>query len=156
MVDARDLGIELTGHVAIVTGAGRGIGRAIALELASAGASVGVVARSEDQIAETVEDIAQAGGRAVALPADVSAPESVGRMIRGVERALGPVDLLVNNAGVAGPIGPIAETDPGEWWRCQDVNLRGPMLCTTAVLVGKRLCDTRRANSAPSACGTGA
>ncbi len=90
-------GIDLTGQVAIVTGGGRGIGRAIATGLAAARASVGVVARSEDEIAETVNDIAQAGGRAVGVPTDVSAPESVERMIRDVERALGPVDLLVNN-----------------------------------------------------------
>jgi NAD(P)-dependent dehydrogenase (short-subunit alcohol dehydrogenase family) len=95
---------------------------------------VAVVARSEDQIAETVNDIAQAADRAV--PADVSDPESVERMIRDVERALGPVDLLVNNAGVVGPIGPIVETDPEEWWRCQEINLRGPLLCTRAVLAG--------------------
>jgi NAD(P)-dependent dehydrogenase (short-subunit alcohol dehydrogenase family) len=136
MVDAQDSGIELTGQVAIVTGSGRGIGRAIARGLAAAGASVAVVARSQNQIAETVDDTAQAGGRAVAVPADVSVPESVEQMIRDVERALGPVGLLVNNAGVAGPIGPIAETDPGEWWRCQEVNVRGPLFCTRAVLPG--------------------
>jgi NAD(P)-dependent dehydrogenase (short-subunit alcohol dehydrogenase family) len=136
MVDAQDSEIDLTGQVAIVTGGGRGIGRAIALELASAGASVDVVARTEDQIAETVDDIAQEGGRAVAVPADVSDPESVERMIRDVERALGPVDLLVNNAGVVGPIGPIAETDPAEWWHCQEVNVRGSLLCARAVLPG--------------------
>jgi NAD(P)-dependent dehydrogenase (short-subunit alcohol dehydrogenase family) len=117
MVDAQDSGIDLTGQVVIVTGGGRGIGRAIALGLASAGASVAVVARSEDQITETVAHITQAGGRALALPADVSDPEAVASMIQEVERALGPVDLLVNNAGIAGPLGPIAETDPGEWWR---------------------------------------
>jgi NAD(P)-dependent dehydrogenase (short-subunit alcohol dehydrogenase family) len=136
MVDAQESGIDLTGQVAIITGGGRGIGRAIARGLASAGASVAVVARSLDQIVNTVDDIAQAGGRAVAVPADVSEPEAVGRMVQEVERALGPVDLLVNNAGVAGPLGPIAETDPAEWWRCQEVNLRGPLLCTRAVLVG--------------------
>jgi NAD(P)-dependent dehydrogenase (short-subunit alcohol dehydrogenase family) len=136
MVDAQHSAIDLTGQVAIVTGGGRGIGRAIALELASAGASVAVVARSRDQIAETVEGIARTGGRAIAVPADVSEPEAVGRMVREVERALGPVDVLVNNAGTAGPLGPIAETDPGEWWHCQEVNVRGPLLCTRAVLAG--------------------
>jgi NAD(P)-dependent dehydrogenase (short-subunit alcohol dehydrogenase family) len=136
MVDAQDNRIDLTGQVAIVSGGGRGIGRAIALELASAGASVAVVARSLDQIVETVQDIVKMGGRAVAEPADVSEPEAIGRIVREVERALGPVDLLVNNAGVAGPLGPIAETDPGEWWHCQEVNVRGPLLCTRAVLAG--------------------
>jgi NAD(P)-dependent dehydrogenase (short-subunit alcohol dehydrogenase family) len=127
MADARSSEIDLTGQVAIVTGGGRGIGRAIALGLASAGASaVAVVARSLDQIAETVGQITQAGGRAVAVPGDVSEPEAVGRMVPEVERALGPVDVLVNNAGIAGPLGPIAETEPVQWWRCQEVNLRGP------------------------------
>jgi NAD(P)-dependent dehydrogenase (short-subunit alcohol dehydrogenase family) len=136
MVDDQARGIDLAGQVAIVTGGGRGIGRAIALGLASAGASVAVVARSPNQIVETVEDIVRRGGRAVAEPADVSEPEAIGRMVREVERALGPVDLLVNNAGSAGPLGPVAEIDPGEWWRCQEVNVRGPLLCTRTVLAG--------------------
>jgi NAD(P)-dependent dehydrogenase (short-subunit alcohol dehydrogenase family) len=120
MEDAQKSGFDLTGQVAIVTGGGRGIGRAIALGLASAGASVAVVARSLNQIVETVEEIVRMGGRAVAVPADVSLPEAIGRMVHEVEQALGPVDLLVNNAGVAGPLGPIAEADPGEWWRCSE------------------------------------
>jgi NAD(P)-dependent dehydrogenase (short-subunit alcohol dehydrogenase family) len=136
MVDAQESQIDLKGQIAIVTGGGRGIGRAIARGLAGAGASVAVVARSLDQLAGTVEDIVKMGGRAVAVPADVSDPEAIGRMLLEVERALGPVDLLVNNAGVSGPFGPIAQTDPGEWWRCQEVNLRGPLLCNRAVLPG--------------------
>jgi NAD(P)-dependent dehydrogenase (short-subunit alcohol dehydrogenase family) len=125
---------DLTGQVAIVTGGGRGIGRAIAIGLASAGASVAVVARSGDEITETAGHIAQEGGRAIAIPADVSDPEAVERMVQEVGRALGPVDLLINNAGLAGPIGPTWEVDPEEWWRCVEVNLRGPMLCSRAVL----------------------
>jgi NAD(P)-dependent dehydrogenase (short-subunit alcohol dehydrogenase family) len=136
MGDAQERGIDLTGQVAIVTGGGRGIGRAIARGLAAAGASIAVVARSLDQVAESVEDIVKMGGRAAAVPADVSEPEAVGRTVREVERALGPVDLLINNAGLSGPFGPIAETEPGDWWRCQEVNLRGPLLCTRAVLPG--------------------
>jgi NAD(P)-dependent dehydrogenase (short-subunit alcohol dehydrogenase family) len=128
--------IDLAGRVAIVTGGGRGIGRAIAIGLASAGASVAVVARSVDQANETADSIAGAGGRAIAVPADVSDPEAVQRMVRYVAGALGPVDLLINNAGRAGPIGPTWEVDPGEWWRCLEVNLRGPMLCSRAVLPG--------------------
>lgn len=128
--------VDLTGQVAIVGGGGRGIGRAIAIGLASAGASVAVVSRSEDEIAETAGHIVQAGCRAVAIPADVSDPEAVERMVRDVERAWGPVDLLVNNAGLAGPIGPTWEADPGAWWRCLEVNVRGPMLCSRAVLPG--------------------
>src|SRR5262245_39771054 len=104
--------VDLTGQVAIVTGGGRGIGRASPVALSAAGASLAVVARSADQIAETVGDIGQGGGRGVALPADVSDPQAVERMVHEVEQTLGSVDLLVNNAGLAGPLGPTWEADP--------------------------------------------
>jgi NAD(P)-dependent dehydrogenase (short-subunit alcohol dehydrogenase family) len=119
-----------------VTGGGRGIGRAIALELAAAGARVAVVARSRDQLDETVALIERSNGRAIAIPADVSDADSVARVVPEVERTFGPVDLLVNNAGVAGPFGPVAEIDLHDWWRCQEVNLRGPLLCAGALLPG--------------------
>ncbi len=127
---------DLTGQVAIVTGGGRGIGQSIALGLAIAGASVAIVARTEAEVAEVAGQIGQAAGRSVAIPADVSVPGDVDRMVGEAERTLGPIDLLVNNAGLVGPIGPTWEIDPGEWWRCVEVNLRGPMLCTRAVLPG--------------------
>jgi NAD(P)-dependent dehydrogenase (short-subunit alcohol dehydrogenase family) len=106
----------------------------MALGLAAAGASVAVVARSADQLAETVALVASAGGRAVALPADVSDPRAVEAMVRATEQQLGPVDLLVNNAGIPGPFGPINELDPAQWWRCHQVNLLGPFLCARALL----------------------
>jgi len=125
-----------TGQVAIVTGGGRGIGKAIALGLAKAGYSVAVVARSEDQLAETVREITQLGSRAISVVADVADPAAVQRTMVEVEDSLGSVDLLVNNAGLAGPIGPTWEIAPDDWWRCLEVNLRGPMLCSRAVLPG--------------------
>lgn len=128
--------IDLGGQVAIVTGGGPGIGRAIALALARAGAAVAVVARSSDQLAETVSLIEGAGGRAISSPADVTDEQAIEQMVNGVERQLGPVDVLVNNAGVLGPIGPIWQIDAAEWWRCIDINLRGPFLCSRAVLPG--------------------
>jgi NAD(P)-dependent dehydrogenase (short-subunit alcohol dehydrogenase family) len=131
-----DSGRDLTGQVAIVTGGGRGIGKAIALGLAKAGASVAVVARSEDQLAETVKEITALGSCAISVAADVSDPAAVQKMVVEIEETLGSVDLVVNNAGVAGPIGPTWETDPDDWWRCQEVNLRGPMICSRAVLPG--------------------
>jgi NAD(P)-dependent dehydrogenase (short-subunit alcohol dehydrogenase family) len=108
----------------------------MALELAKAGAAVAVVARSEDQLTETVALIEDEGGRALALPADVTDQQSVERAVAETERQLGPVDLLVNNAGHGGQVGPVWEVEPDEWWRCVEVNLRGPFLCARAVLPG--------------------
>ncbi|MGA2476111.1 MAG: SDR family oxidoreductase [Terriglobia bacterium] len=127
---------ELRGQVAIVTGAGRGLGRATALALARARARVGVAARSEEQLAETVRGVTEAGGDALAVVVDVCDAAAVERMAREVERTLGPVDLLVNNAGTMGPLGPIWEADPGDWWHSMEVNLRGPYLCSHALLPG--------------------
>jgi NAD(P)-dependent dehydrogenase (short-subunit alcohol dehydrogenase family) len=127
---------DLGGQVAIVTGGGRGIGKAIALGLAKAGCSVAVIARSGDQLAETVGQVKQLGSNAIPVAADVSDPGAVEGMVLEVEKSLGSVHLLVNNAGLAGPIGPTWETDPDDWWRCLEVNLRGPMLCSRAVLPG--------------------
>ena len=127
---------EIRGQVAIVTGAGRGVGRATALALARAGAGVGVVARSGEQIAETAREIRKAGGEALAAVADVSDAASVERMVRQVEGALGPADLLVNNAGTPGPLGPMWEADADDWWHTLEVNLRGPYLCSRALLPG--------------------
>jgi NAD(P)-dependent dehydrogenase (short-subunit alcohol dehydrogenase family) len=124
---------EKPSTVALVTGGGRGIGRGIAIGLVKAGMRVAVTARSADQLAETVE---VAGGGTIAIAADVADPAAVRAMVREVETRLGPVDLLVNNAGVAGPYGPLWESDPQDWWRCQEVNLRGPYLCCREVLPG--------------------
>src|SRR5215218_105619 len=107
----------LAGQVAIVTGGGRGIGRAIALALADAGAVVVVAARSDAQIRETVALIERDGGRALAVRTDVTDRCAVERLIAEAEQQAGPVDLLVNNAGVFGPIGPLWQTDPDAWWQ---------------------------------------
>ena len=108
-------GIDLTEQVAIVTGGGRGIGRAIALALAEGGASVAVVARTEDQLAETVGLIEEGGGRAAAYPADVTDQAAVDQVVADVEQQVGPVDLLVSNAGHGGQIAPLWEVEPDEW-----------------------------------------
>lgn len=119
--------------VALVTGGGRGIGRGIALGLAKQGWDVAVTSRSADQLSETVK---LAEGRVIAVPADVSDRASVKALVRAVEFLVGPVSLLVNNAGTAGPLGPFWESNPEDWWRCQEVNLRGPMLCCRELLPG--------------------
>jgi NAD(P)-dependent dehydrogenase (short-subunit alcohol dehydrogenase family) len=128
---------ELAGQVAIVTGGGRGLGCSMAQALASAGASVAVVARSGDQLAETVALIEKTGGRAMGFRVDVTDFPAVQQMADQVEQDLGEVDLLVNNAAILGPpAGPIWEVDPEQWWRCLAINLRGPFLCARAVLPG--------------------
>ena len=109
--------INLTGQVVVVTGGGRGIGRAMAQVLAGAGASVAILARSENELAETVAIIRQSGGRALAFPADVTVAEAVRIAFDRVTQSLGPVDLLINNAGALGPLGPFWENDPIDWWR---------------------------------------
>jgi NAD(P)-dependent dehydrogenase (short-subunit alcohol dehydrogenase family) len=128
--------VKLNGQVALITGGGRGLGRAFAETLAAAGAAVAVVARSAAEVEETAAGIVARGGQALALAADVSDPAAVERAVLDVERQLGAVDLLVNNAGVSGPIGPITDTDPEQWWRCLEINLRGPFLYARAVLPG--------------------
>ena len=135
-VPGRDGGQPLAGQVAIVTGGGRGLGRGVALRLAAAGACVAVAARSVEQIADTVARIEGSGGRASDFPADISDPGAVRDLVAAVEADLGPVDVLVNNAAVIWPLGPVWEVDPQEWWRLLEINLYGTFLCSNAVLSG--------------------
>jgi NAD(P)-dependent dehydrogenase (short-subunit alcohol dehydrogenase family) len=125
---------DLSGRIALVTGGGRGIGRAFALALAAYGATVVVAARSADQLACTVALIAEAGGRATAVPLDITNHTAVVQAIEHITGTLGPIDLLVNNAGMWGPIAPVWEADPEQWWQTIDTNLRGGFLCTHTVL----------------------
>jgi NAD(P)-dependent dehydrogenase (short-subunit alcohol dehydrogenase family) len=126
----------LEGQVAVVTGAGRGFGRAIAERLAAEGANVALLSRSLAQLDDVAEAIRAARGKAIGVRCDVTDPHSIGHAIDKVEELLGPVDLLVNNAGVPGPFGPIWEVDPDEWWKAQAVHIRAPMLFLARVLPG--------------------
>ena len=127
---------QLSGQVAIVTGAGRGIGRAIALALAGAGARVVLTARSADQLAESAALIQGAGGQALVIPADVTDQAAIEALVRTTEEQYGPPDLLVNNAGLAHPEARLWELPADDWWRVLEVNLRGPFLFARAVLPG--------------------
>ena len=122
---------RLDGRVALVTGGGRGIGRAIALELADAGMRVAVSARTRAQVEETAREI---GG--VAIEADVSRREDVERMVADVERELGGIDLLVANAGVLIDETAAWEVEPDGWWRVFEVNVLGVYLSCRAVIPG--------------------
>ncbi|MDQ3761003.1 MAG: SDR family oxidoreductase [Actinomycetota bacterium] len=125
---------DLAGSVALVTGGGRGLGRALALALAGAGAAVGLIARSPDQLAESVQLIETTGGTARAASADLSDPEAAATAVEKLRHDLGPVDLLVNNAGISGPVGPAWEVQEEDWWRTVEVNLRSVVLCSRLVL----------------------
>jgi len=125
--------MKLEGRVALVTGGGRGIGRATALALAREGAAVAVTARSVDQIEETARLVREAGGRAAAIAADIRQADEVERMAQTAARELGPIDILVNNAGVA-RFAPVLEAKPQDWQMMFEVNLLGAMLCTRAAL----------------------
>jgi NAD(P)-dependent dehydrogenase (short-subunit alcohol dehydrogenase family) len=93
--------------------------------LSAAGAAVAVCARTSSQLAETVGLIERQGGRALAVLADMADRRAVEAMVEQVEGTLGPVDVLVNNAGILGPAGPFAKIDLDAWWEVQVINLRG-------------------------------
>jgi NADP-dependent 3-hydroxy acid dehydrogenase YdfG len=125
---------RLAGQVAIVTGAGRGIGRAVAVALAAEGAAVALAARSRQQIAAVAAEIRQAGGRALAVPTDVTQDAAVEALVEQVVGELGGrLDLLVTAAGVA-TFGPVAGTKPADWDAMLAVNLRATMVTCRAVL----------------------
>jgi NAD(P)-dependent dehydrogenase (short-subunit alcohol dehydrogenase family) len=106
----------------------------LACRLASAGAAVGLIARSHDELDRTRGLIEDAGGVAAAAHADVTDAVGLETAIADLRRRLGSFDLLVNNAGVLGPIGPLWEIDLNTWWQTLDVNVRGIVLCTQLVL----------------------
>ena len=122
---------ELDGHIALVTGGGRGIGADVARELVAAGARVAVAARTREQVESVAAEI---GG--LALQVDVSDESSVNEMVARTETELGPIDLLVANAGIAGWEKRAWEVDPKEWWHVLEVNVLGVYLCCRAVIPG--------------------
>jgi len=121
-------------RVAIVTGAGRGIGRAIALAFAGEGANVIVVSRTLSEIEGTAAQVRALGGQALAIQADVASQADVSRIVEQAVQTFDTVDILVNNAGVQRPIGPLVENDTDSWIRTVMINLIGTFLCCQAVL----------------------
>jgi NAD(P)-dependent dehydrogenase (short-subunit alcohol dehydrogenase family) len=126
---------SLAGRVALVTGASRGLGRAIAVALGAAGAAVACAARARDQVDATAAEIAAAGGRARALRLDVTRPEQIVAGVEEVEAALGPVDVLVNNAGITIEKKTLEVTDE-DWNTVLATNLTSMFRCARAVAPG--------------------
>ncbi len=126
--------MKLKGEVAIVTGAGRGIGRAIALRFAREGAAVALTARTESEISAVAREIESAGGKACAITANVALENDCEKIVRTTRERLGAATILVNNAGIFGPVKPAEEISPVEWDEALAINLRGPFLLCRLVL----------------------
>jgi NAD(P)-dependent dehydrogenase (short-subunit alcohol dehydrogenase family) len=122
------------GRVALVTGAGRGIGRAVALQLADRGAQVALLARSVSQLEETAEKVRAEGGVAVVVPADLGDPGAVSEAAEIAVKELGPVDILINNAAVVQPAGPTVTAGPEAWATALAVNVDAPVRLALALL----------------------
>lgn len=123
---------DITGQVAVVTGAGRGIGASIALKLAQLGASVALCGRTRNALEATRRSIQQGGGKAEVVPCDVTDLSSVETAARRIEDLFGRVDVLVNNAGIGGFGGPLHQLPPESWDQILNTNLRGVYYCVRA------------------------
>jgi NADP-dependent 3-hydroxy acid dehydrogenase YdfG len=123
----------LEGKTALITGAGRGIGRAIAKAFAAEGAAVALVARSRADLASVAAEVREAGGRALAVPTDVTQDAAVEALVEDVTGELGRLDILVTSAGAAA-FGPVSGSKPADWDTMLSLNLRAVMLCCHAVL----------------------
>lgn len=119
----------MTAPVALVTGGGRGLGRSIALSLVEAGFAVAVTGRDPGSLEGVVGE-----GAALALPGDATDRDAVAEAVRRTNAELGPIDLLVANAGRFATGGPVWRSDPDDWWRDAEVNVRGPLLALHAAL----------------------
>jgi NAD(P)-dependent dehydrogenase (short-subunit alcohol dehydrogenase family) len=113
----------LQGRTAVVTGAGRGIGRAIALGLAAEGAQVGLVARTHGELEEVADQVRASGGRALVVQLDLADQDATITAARRMAERLGPIDILVNNAGVVWPLGPSVAVEPAQWSTAIAINV---------------------------------
>jgi 3-oxoacyl-[acyl-carrier protein] reductase len=129
--------MELKGRVVLITGAGRGIGRALAHAFAAAGAKVALLGKTKKNLLEVQRELKDSGAPTVVLAADVSDEGVVSRAVAAAEQQLGPVDVLVNNAGIF-VLAPVEKMDALVFDRTLAVNLRGPFLMSRAVLPGMK------------------
>jgi len=127
---------KLAEKVTVITGGGRGIGRAIALRFAEEGSAVLVAGSTEEPLLSTAKQVRDGGGRAVACLTDVADEAAVERMISTALKEFGGIDVLINNAGIIGPTAPVVHINLAEWERTLAVNLTGALLCAKHVLPG--------------------
>lgn len=126
--------MRLENHSVIITGAGRGIGRTIALAYAKEGARLALAARTAAELEDTAREVRALGASALVIPTDVSDQRQVDRMLAQVIDRYSSVDVLVNNAGIGGPVGPLQDNDPDYWLQTLQVNVIGTVLCCRAAL----------------------
>jgi NAD(P)-dependent dehydrogenase (short-subunit alcohol dehydrogenase family) len=126
----------LRGRVVFVTGGSRGLGKAFAMELAQHGARVAIVARDAAELEATAATFYSKGLNVVAIAADVTDQVAIASAVQLIEERLGPVDLLINAAGACLPIGPTWDLAVDDWWRVMEINVKGSLICSNAVLPG--------------------
>jgi NAD(P)-dependent dehydrogenase (short-subunit alcohol dehydrogenase family) len=133
-LDRLSAGQDLAGHVALITGGSRGIGKAIACKLAQLGAAVSICARNAPALEKTAEELSAAGAKVRSQAVDVTKAPEVAALVEATEKELGPITILVNNAGIGGPgFGPFHEKSEDDWQRVLDTNLKSVFLVSRAV-----------------------
>jgi NAD(P)-dependent dehydrogenase (short-subunit alcohol dehydrogenase family) len=128
--------IDLSERIAVVTGAGSGVGRAVALRLAQAGAAVALVGRTESKLRDTAQAIETSNGRCLAVALDAARADEVERLRQTVRHAFGTTDILINNAGIHGEFASIQHSDPERWDETLRINTVGPYLMSRAFMGG--------------------
>ena len=126
--------MQFDGKVALITGAGRGIGRAIAVAYAKEGAKLALAARTLSELEETARQAEALGAATCVIPCDVTDPQQVEAMVASTLDCYPTIDILVNNAGIVGPVGPLQDNDISHWVRTIQLNVIGVFLCCRAVL----------------------
>jgi 3-hydroxybutyrate dehydrogenase len=147
--------MQLRNRVTLLTGAARGIGRAISFAFAAEGARLAITARSEPELRAQAAEINAAGGEAIAFPADLADRAALARLVRDVEQALGDVEILINNAALVSAFNPkpVVDFDDDYWDRSLAVNLTAPYLLSKAVLPGMIRCQWGRIINVASIAG---